>query len=1139
MTITRKTLLRTLTALLVLLPSLASAQKHTLRLSNVPVKTAVDELQRQYGYSVVVNTAQIDMDKSVSVQVSDGSIEDILGQIFSGQDVSYTVDGNKIQISRAGKSTDPAQQPQTPAKSARHRVTGHVSDGSGEPVIGCAVIPVGQTAQAVITDLDGNYAIDIPKDGYLEFSSFGYYVAREEVTGRTKISVVMREKAESLDAVVVLGYGTSSKRLVSSSIASVKMDDIERGADLDPVKALQGRVTGISISSSSGIPGETPRVIIRGVSSISGNSSPLYVVDGIPAESYPNLNSNDIERMEVLKDASATAIYGSRANSGVILITTKSGHKGATKISASAYGGAAMVARDIPMANRAEYINVIGTAIDNYNTQENQLLEFYIPDNDVDYDWMGAVSRKMALRSGANVSLSGGSDNTRFFVSGGYENEEGYLLTTGFKKFTGRTKFSHDITKWLELNVNTSIAYARYNKVEETDGSLKILRAAREEQPWYTATNADGSWRVMSDDGLARHNPLMIINEEDYYIDKYQLQGTVSLVFKPFKGFKYTPSISGYSIYDKTIKKLTEKNLERGFKDGWAALTEQKDNSFRYVFDNIVSYDGKWSSLTYSLLAGHSFEKYEYETFGAKSDNYTNEAYPSSSFDLINAGTAIYPGSIGYNAYALESYFSRVALNWADRYILNLSFRADGSSRFPENNRFGFFPAGSLAWLVSNEPFWKQNPVVTDLKFRVSAGQTGSMNGISNWAAMSLVKAGSPYNGSSGMLISQTAQNIRWEKSTKYNFGTDVEFFYGRMNLGADVFYSLTDGLLYNRPVVSTTGYTSLTSNIGSMDNIGVELSLGGRVIDGPFKWDLNGNVSWSRNRLVSLLDDTDIIVVEDSKLYGGNKHALIIGKPVSAWYMLKMEGIYQYDSEVPEKLYAKGVRAGDVRYADIAGAFDAAGNPVPDGDIDDNDRMYCGKATPDFFGGITSNMSWKGLELSVFCQYSVGAKVFSAWKGCGQEGTESLGLSSGSVTADNGKSYTQYFNVSKKAATEFWRGPGTSDTMPRPTATGLHTGWDMDYNILTSTRYLEDASYFRIKNITLAYNLPGRWMEKIKVGGLRVYATVDNAWTFTKYEGYDPEASMSGGPAAAKYATDFGYEPMMRSFILGLDIKF
>jgi len=1120
-----------LSALLLLVSVAVHAQNLSLDLKDVPVREVIETLQRELGFSFVIKTNEIDLDRKVSVSVKDADINTILSQVLSGQKVTFTVDGQTVQVYKAEKPLEKETAVAAPpvVQVPQHVVRGRVTDPAGEPLIGCIVVPGKVSTKAVTTDLDGNYSVSVPKNGTLEFSYIGSHTIVEEVAGRNVINVVLRQKVESLDAVMVVGYGSTSKRLVSSSIASVSLDEIEKGADIDPVKALQGRVTGMSVSSSSGIPGTAPRVIIRGVSSISGNSSPLYVVDGIPAESYPNVNANDIESMEVLKDASATAIYGSRANSGVILITTKSGHKGNTRVQAGIYGGGAMVSHDIIMANTAEYTNVMGVAVDNYNAQQNALETLYVPENPADFDWMAAVSRKIALRSGASVSVSGGDAKTRFYSSVGYENEQGYLNTTGFKKVTGRVKLSHDITKWLEMNINTSIAYGRYDMVEETDGSLKILRAAREEQPWYTPVYEDNSWRVMSSGGLARHNPVMIIAEEDYYVNKYQLQGTVSAVFKPFKGFKYTPSLSGYSIYDKTIKKLTENNLERGYKDGWAALSEQKDNSFRYVFDNIVQYDNKWSELTFSILGGHSFEKYEYETFGAKSDNYTNEAFPSSSFNLITAGTSIYPGSIGYNAYALESWFSRMALNWADRYILNLSFRADGSSRFPEDNRYGFFPAGSLAWIVSNEKFFPVNPVATELKLRASAGQTGSMNGISNWAAMSLVAAGSPYNGSSGMRITQTAQNIRWEKASKFDFGADVEFFSGRMNLGTDVFYSVTEGLLYPRPVVSTTGYTSLTSNIGTMDNFGVEATLGGRIFDGPVKWDLSGNFSWSRNRLLSLLDKTPIIIVENAKLYGGNKHALIVGKPVSAWYMLRMDGIYQYDSDVPEKLYAKGVRAGDVKYYDLDN----------NGDIDDNDRVYCGKATPDFFGGVTSNLSWKGLELNVFCQYSVGGKVFSAWKGCGMEGTESLGLSSGSVTTDKGKSVVQYYNVSKKAATEYWRGPGTSNSMPRPVITGLHTGWDYDYNILTSTRYLEDASYFRIKNITLAYNFPGRWLEKAHVSGLRIYATVDNAYTFTKHEGYDPEASMSAGPASATYATDFGYEPMMRSFLFGLDIKF
>ncbi len=1112
-----------LAMLLTCLSAGAYARGLTLRLRNVTVQTAIMELQQKYGYSVAVKSNEIDMSKIISVTTSDEDIEAVLKKIFAGQQIVFTVNGKSISIAKAAPAAVTAAAPAV-------TVQGKVTDEKGLPVIGATVVVKNDEMTGTTTDIDGGYRLTVPSDGTLVFSFLGYKNSEIPVNNRTSINVTLSQSAEDIDAVVVVGYGVQSKKLVSSSIASIKMNDVQKGAEVDPMKALQGRVTGVSVSNTSGIPGSSPAIVVRGVSSISGNSTPLYVVDGIPAESYPNINSADIESMEVLKDASATAIYGSRANSGVIIITTKSGYKGRTNVDIDAYYGVAQVAHDIPMANTAEYINVMQTAVDNYNSQMNKFNTLYVPDNPADFDWVNAVSRRLALRGGATASVAGGNDKTKFYASAGVEQQEGYLRTTSFYKYTGRAKFSHKIAKWLDMNINLSGAYARYNMVEETDGSLKVLRAAREEPPWFTPYKEDGSYRVMSTDGITRHNPVMMINEEDYYINKYQLQGTWSFEVSPVKGLKWTPSVSGYSIYDKTIKKLTEKHTDRGYKDGWHALSEQKDNSFRYVIDNIISYNNEAGRLLYSAMVGHSFEKYEYEQFGASSDNYANGAYPSSSFDLITSGTDIYAGSIGYNAYALESYFFRGALNWDNRYIVNFSFRADGSSRFPKNNRYGFFPAASVAWIITNERFMPENNVLTELKLRLSAGQTGSMNGISNWSAMSLVSAGASYAGSSGFRISQSAQNIKWEKSTKYNVGLDGEFFAGRLYFNLDAFYSRTDDLLYNKPVVSTSGYTSVVANIGSMDNTGVEFSVGGRVIDRAFKWDLSGNISYNRNRLIKLLDNTDIIVVTQAQLYGGNKHALIKNEPISTWYMLRMDGIYQRDEDVPAKLYARGVRAGDVKYYDKNG----------DGDIDDNDRVICGKATPDFFGGINSTMTWKGLELNIFCQYSVGGKIFAAWKGCGMEGTENLGLSSGSVSVPDSKgSVTTYFNVSRNAARNYWRGEGTSNTIPRPIVAGVHTGWDYDYNILTSSRYLEDASYFKIKTITLAYNFPRKWMQKARMRDIKVYFTVDNAFTFTKYDGYDPEVSMSAAPASASYGTDFGYQPTMRSYLFGAQIKF
>ena len=1146
---------RTILALMLsaLVSLTAFSQPYSLSLRDVTVQDAVDQIQSRFGYSIVIRSTQVDLSRKVTVSASDADIESILSQVFAGQDVVYSVDGRNIQVSRSEKPAAAAapKDAKAPVQPVKNIVRGRVVDAHGEPVVGCVIIPDKSSQKAATSGLDGDFSVEVSKNGTLNFSCIGYVSVDEAVAGRDNIVVTLREDVQLLEEVVVVGYGTESKRLVSSSISTVKMDEIDRGADVDPVKALQGRVTGVSIVSPSGIPGTAPNIIIRGVSSINGSSAPLYVVDGIPAESYPNINANDIERMEVLKDASATAIYGSRANAGVILITTKSGKAGKTQIDVDAHYGLAQVAHDIRMANRAQYIDVMQSAIDNWNVYvaekgSGSLKDLYIPDGTTDFDWVSAISRRWAQRGTVSASLSGGNEKTTFYLSTGYEGQQGYLNKTAFNKYTVRTRLGHKIAPWISVNVNIAGAYARYDMTEETDGSLKVLRAAREEQPWYTPycersidkygreirTNAlSGDYRTMSTDGLTRHNPVMCIEEEDYYNNKYQLSGTASLDITPIKGLKYTPSISGYTIYDHSIKKLTELNTERGYKDGWHAMTEQKNNSLRWVFDNVLSWNQEVGRLTYSVMAGHSFEKYEYNTFGAGSDNYANAAFPSSSFNLITSGTDIYAGSIGYNAYALESYFSRAAVNWDNRYILNLSFRADGSSRFPKSNRFGFFPAGSLAWIVTNEPFFPQNKVLNEFKFRVSAGQTGSMAGIGNWAAMNLVNAGSAYNGVSGLAFGTPAQDLKWEKSTKFNLGFDSIWLNDRMNVDFDAYYSRTDDLLYSRPVIATSGYTSLSSNIGTLENVGVELTVSGTPVKiGDWTWDLSANFSWSKNKLKSLLEDQDIIYVNSSNLYGGNKHAIIIGEPISTWYTLKAEGLYQDDAEVPEKLYAKGVRAGDVKYFDVN----------KDGDIDyDNDRMITGKATPDFFGGLNSSLRWRGVELNIFCQYSIGGKIFAAWKGAGQEGTEHLGQSSGSVTGDDAKSYTQYFNVSEAAALGYWKGPGTSNTIPRPTLSGMHTGWDVDYNILTSDRFLEDASYFKFKTITLAWNLPKKWMDRIKVQGLKIYASVDNAFTITRYDGYEPEASKDSGPAAANYGVDFGYQPSLRSFLVGASIKF
>lgn len=1094
----------------------------SVTVENTSLRDALKKIEQVSDYKFFYNEKLAELDQPVSLRVQNGSIEETLGKILAGKELTYEQKSNHLIV----------LLPASSAPQKKKIVSGLVVDESGQPVIGASILEEG-TNNGTITDMDGKFTLTVPETSQLTLSYIGYKSLTLPATDRQWAKISLKEDSKMIDEVVVVGYGVQSQKLVTTSISKVKMDNIDQGNEINPIKMLQGRVSGVNISSGSGSPGEAPNVTVRGIGSVSGGSSPLYVVDGIPSEKYPNLNPNDIESMEVLKDASAAAIYGSRANAGVIIITTKSGKEGKTKVDVSGRFGFARLANDIEMANSAEYRQTMQAAIDNYNVQRGTNLSFYVPSEIQETNWVKEISRRSALTGTGSISVSGGNERTTFFTSLGANMQEGYLNKSKYNQYNLRAKFSQKINNIFKLNMNLAGAASRTSLLEETSTSLKVLRTAREEQPWYGPYKADGAAYKVNGTDILRHNPVMLINEEDWTADKYQLSGIFSVEVTPFKGFKYTPTISMYGILDNESKKLTDKHDARKNSNGWGALAQQRDQSFRYVIDNIFSYNNEWKQLIYSVMVGHSFEKYQYDRLGAKSDNYAGGAFPSSSFNLINAGSNIYAGDISFTSYALESYFGRIALNWDNKYILNASLRSDGSSRFAPKKRYGYFPSASLAWRASNESFFPKNNYVNDVKIRFSWGMTGSMAGVNNYAPLSLISAnGGSYNGAAGFQLAQDARDLTWEKASQFNLGFDIDLFSSRMTLHIDMFYQKTTDLLFDKPVNSTTGYTTLQSNIGSLENKGLELALNGKILTGDFKWDLGGNISFVNNKLLHLIEGTERYIVPSngSNLLGGSMHALINGQPISTFYMLKMEGIYQRDEDVPAKLFAKGVRAGDVIYEDVNG----------DGDISDADRQNVGKAIPDFYGGITSNFSYKGFDLSLFAQFSVGGKVLAAWRGVnGTEGTDHLGLAVSNVkVSDRGEPVEQFFNVSKEVANGYWRGEGTSNSIPRPVRIGVHTGYSYDYNVQTSTRYLENASYFKLKTVSLGYTLPQTVCKKMKMNSLRLYVSVDNLWTLTHYSGYDPETSFSGSPGDSNYGVDFGLQPTLRTFMFGVNLN-
>lgn len=1021
---------------------------------------------------------------------------------------------------------------------------GIVLTEKGKPIAGVTVscnAKGSTTVQTSATDDKGVFTVSHLTSGntyQFRFTHVGYetytIAAFEMKSGEdNSLLVRLKEARASLNDIVVVGYGSQQKKQVTGAISSVKPDNADKGGTYDALKLLQGRVSGVHIITPAGTPGIKPVVLVRGVGSISSNSSPLYVIDGTPGEFFPNINPNDVENIEVLKDASAASIYGSRASSGVIIITTKTGKAGKTHTSISAYTGSGTIYHDIKMANSAQYTQVMQAAVDNYNAQKGTSLTLYKPSTIQETDWVKSISRSSAQIRSVDVNVSGGTDKTQIYTSFGYFHQQGILKTSNYRQFTMRFKINHELSRYVKLNVNLSGSVTPRRLVEEDNTSLKVLRNAREEQPWYSPYLADGTYKV-NGTYIFRHNPVMEINEEKWTRNTFEGLGAVSLDITPFKGFKYTPSISAYGTLIDERKKLTDQMAARARSAGWGALLQNRNLGIRYVFDNIFSYSNKAGQLNYTLMAGHSYEKYSADLLGIYSSNYASNAYPSSNLDIINAGPAVYadPAGNGYNAYNLESYLGRLTLDYDGRYLLNASVRRDGSSRFSKASRFGTFPSVSLGWVLSREAFWPSNQrAISFLKLRSSYGVTGSLAGIGNYAALSLVSAGSSYNNQGGFVVSQDAQNVTWEKARQFDVGVDAELLNGSISFTADYFYQKNTDLLYSRPIYATSGYTSIPANIGALQNKGWELAANAKILTGALQWNAGANISFISNKLLSLYDNKSMYIVPASgfEQIGGQMHALINGQPVSAFYMLKQTGIYQADADVPQKLFAKGVRAGDVRYDDYNN----------DGDITDADRQYAGKAIPDFFGGITNNLRFKNFECNVFAQFSSGSRVVASWRGINSEGTEHLGDALSNVKIENGQTVEQYYNISEAAATGYWRGPGTSNTLPRPVRKGVFSGYTYNYNAMASTRFLENGSYFRIKTVTLAYNLPAALTQKWKMENIRIYVTADNLFTFTGYSGYDPEQSFTTTPGDSNYGVDFGLQSALRTYMVGVNIKF
>ncbi len=993
---------------------------------------------------------------------------------------------------------------------------------SGEPIVGASVI-IKSTKTGTVTGIDGEFTLSIPKGEQLTISYLGKQSTT--VSAKESLRVKLMDNPKAINDVVVVAYGTQQRRDLTGSIARVGSSTLTESPITSLEQALEGKMAGVSVTQSTGAPGGAVSINVRGTSSISAGNEPLYVVDGLPILSQDlsqrggyqgnslsgiaDINPNDIESIEVLKDASASALYGSRASNGVVLITTKHGGKGKTRITWDSYIGVQDMWKQIETLDATSLIAACNEAIDNYNssyglTASDATYKQHVSaaNEGANTNWIDAITRT-AVQTSHQLTVSGGNERTQFYLSGGYYNQDGIIKNTNYHRYNLRSNLTHQLNKRISISSNIALSYSD-NRRSTGDGNIY--------SPWVNALKASPDYAIYAQDGsfnnvnASLYNPVNLTENQTQDTKKYRALVNLKGNLKLLPGLSYHLGLSGdYNILHEygyfpvtSIQGATSKgeaNDYRGF-------------SFTQLIEHTLTYEHTWGDLKLNALGGYSYQKTKLDNAYVSGINFLS---PSLKY-LVSAGQ-INGGSSSVEEYALQSLFSRFNFNYKERYLLELSIRSDASSKFSKSNRVGYFPAASAGWRISDEKWFPQDcTAISDLKVRASVGLTGNQEGIGSYAYQSVYEGSADYNNNPGLSLPDQKPNedLTWEKTLQYGAGLDLSLLCHRIDLTFDWYKKDTRDLLLNHSINSISGYSTQTSNVGSITNTGIDLSITSHNLTHAFKWDTQVNLSWVKNKVTALAEG-------NADVETGYCNLLRVGEPMAAFYLIQEEGIYQSKEEIlsqpnGQDLWDSGIRPGDVKYYDKNG----------DGKINDDDRVVCGSPFPNVYGSVTNTFRYAGFDLLIDLQYSLGNKLYAGWK-AGDHGLGNIGGD------DNG------YNILKEEWDNRWTESNHSNSVPRAVASG--TAFEnntLDY----TTRYLESADFLRIRNITLGYTLPKALTQRVGISRLRVYATGSNLYTFTSYDGFDPEVCVF--PSRATYrGYDMGSVPRLRSFVFGINVQF
>lgn len=1099
-----------------------------LEVNNGTLLQVIKAIEEQSEFTFVYDVNELNLDKKVSIHVEDKLLPDILKNLFAKEALDYKIMDRHIALYKKME-----KQPSFPQSS--QSIQGVITDEKGEPILGANVVVAG-TTDGTISDMDGKFTLDVPANAILKISYIGFLSVNVKVSPDKKVyTITLREDTETLDEVVVVGYGTVKKSDVTGSVASVNTDELMKRNPITLEQGLQGMAAGVQVVRTSGDPEGGVTVRIRGTATINNSADPLYVVDGIMVGTNASfLNPNDVESIEVLKDASATAIYGSRGANGVIMITTKKGSAGRVNLTFSANFGIQTLSKKMDVTPASAFAQAANKSAVNDGTPPNPVWDDPFALNTI--DWQDEMSRT-SLRQTYNLSVSGGSDKTQSMLSVSYMNNDGIVRASNYKRLTARANVNHTIKEFIHTGLNLSYMHS------EKEGGGNMLNYASMIQTMDTLAvdgsgalqhvpvrYPDGTWGHFPREGNGYNNkgadnPVAAAETRDETQYWNRVVASAFVEIDLFKRLTFK-SVGGVNFDTYSQHTYAMKHARTYIGNSTDDFSASQNQNLELLLENYFTYDQTFNRKHHlTVMAGHSVSDYKPQDLYASSSIFP--AYTIRRIELTSdPSTLNASGGLGKPS-RQQSFFGRVMYGFNERYLVTATLRRDGSSNFGAGNRYGNFPSASLAWRISEEPFVKNWDIFSNLKLRIGWGQTGNAG---NTTLLSVNQLSSDriayylYTPGSGSFtiapglaqIREIDTDLKWETNEQTNIGVDVGVWNNSLTLTLDYFRRDAKDLLLYRTLRPSTGYANIYTNAGHIRNTGFEFEIGYQKMAGDWYINAKANGTFLKNKAIEVGED---IYSSEDEADGANWNNYSItrnGHPVGSFYGWRVEGIFQTQEEIDAlnaEAVAKGVESGkyqnavpgDFRFKDLNG----------DGTIDDEDRDILGDGYPTLTYGLNLSLGWKNWDFNMYLYGVVGQKILSY----SYRNLTNIG------TPDGG-----YHSILKEYASNAWSGTGSTSIYPRLTRQ------DPNHNSQVSDAYIRNGDFLKIQNLQIGYTFSQELIRRFKLESFRVFASVENLCTFTSYKAGDPEV---GSNKVLQTGFDQGRYPFPRTYTFGLSFGF